>query len=106
VAPFEPEWSQAVYHLFVVRVSDRERAMKELGERGIGTGIHYPVPLHMQRAYEHLGYKVGDFPVTERIAPEIVSLPMFPQLTQEQVALVVSATKAVTASSAVFAAKA
>ena len=50
----------------------------------IGTGIHYPIPLHQQKAYAHLGYKTGDFPVTEKIAPEIMSLPMFPQLTREQ----------------------
>ena len=56
---------------------------------GIGTGIHYPIPLHLQKAYESLGYKAGDFPVTERIAEEIVSLPMFPQLTKEQAARVV-----------------
>jgi dTDP-4-amino-4,6-dideoxygalactose transaminase len=50
----------------------------------IGTGIHYPIPLHIQKAYAHLGYKAGDFPVTEKIAVEILSLPMFPQLTHEQ----------------------
>jgi dTDP-4-amino-4,6-dideoxygalactose transaminase len=91
--PFEPEWSKAVYHLFIVRVADRDRVMKELGEQGIGTGIHYPVPLHMQKAYAHLGYKVGDFPVTEKVAPEIVSLPMFPQMTKQQVEHVASVLK-------------
>lgn len=100
VAPFEPEWSKAVYHLFVVRVADRERLTKELGEQGIGTGIHYPVPLHMQKAYEHLGYKVGEFPVTEQVAPQIVSLPMFPQMTAEQIERVVSAVKQVTGNAA------
>jgi dTDP-4-amino-4,6-dideoxygalactose transaminase len=55
-----------------------------LKDVGIGTGIHYPIPLHVQKAYKSLGYKAGDFPVTERIAEEIVSLPMFPQLTEEQ----------------------
>lgn len=94
VAPFEPEWSKAVYHLYVVRVADREGMMKHLGDQGIGTGIHYPVPLHMQKAYENLRYKVGDFPVTERVAPEIVSLPMFPQLTAEQIKFVVAETTA------------
>lgn len=93
--PFQPEWSKAVYHLFIVRVADRDRVMKELGEQGIGTGIHYPVPLHMQKAYAHLGYKVGDFPVTEKVAPEIVSLPMFPQMTTQQVEYVVRAVKEV-----------
>ena len=55
-----------------------------LGKAGIGAGIHYPIPLHRQRAYESLGYKVGDFPVTEKVASRIVSLPMFPNLTGEQ----------------------
>jgi dTDP-4-amino-4,6-dideoxygalactose transaminase len=58
--------------------------MRQLGSAGIGTGIHYPVPLHLQKAYGHLGYQPGDFPVSERVSAEIVSLPMFPQLTVEQ----------------------
>jgi dTDP-4-amino-4,6-dideoxygalactose transaminase len=82
--PFEPSWSRAVYHLYVVRVADREGLMAHLKEAGIGTGIHYPIPLHLQKAYESLGYKAGDFSVTERVARKIVSLPMFPQLKAEQ----------------------
>jgi dTDP-4-amino-4,6-dideoxygalactose transaminase len=82
--PHEPESSRAVYHLYVVRVRDREGLQKHLSEAKIDTGIHYPVPLHMQKAYANYGYKPGDFPVTERIAAEIVSLPMFPQLTEKQ----------------------
>ncbi len=82
--PFEPSWSRAVYHLYVVRTEDREGLMAYLKNAGIGTGIHYPIPLHLQKAYESLGYKTGDFPVTERVAGEIVSLPMFPQLKPEQ----------------------
>ena len=62
--------------------------MAHLKDASIGTGIHYPIPLHMQKAYGSLGYKTGDFPVTERIAREIVSLPMFPQLKAEQQASV------------------
>jgi dTDP-4-amino-4,6-dideoxygalactose transaminase len=84
VLPHEPAYSKAVYHLYVVRVQGREELQKELSAAGIGTGIHYPVPLHQQKAYAHLGYKTGDFPVTEKVAPEIVSLPMFPNLTDEQ----------------------
>jgi dTDP-4-amino-4,6-dideoxygalactose transaminase len=82
--PHEPESSRAVYHLYVVRVRDREGLQKHLSEAKIDTGIHYPVPLHMQKAYANYGYKLGDFPVTERIAAEIVSLPMFPQLNEKQ----------------------
>jgi len=93
VVPFEPEWSRAVYHLYVVRVRNREALQAELSEQGIGTGIHYPVPLHQQKAYEYLGYATGDFPVTERVAPEIVSLPMFPQMTADNVNDVVAAVR-------------
>lgn len=82
--PYEPSWSRAVYHLYVVRTENREGLMAHLAKAGIGTGIHYPIPLHRQRAYESRGYKVGDFPVTEKVAGEIVSLPMFPNLTSEQ----------------------
>lgn len=82
--PFEPEWSRSVYHLYVVRVRDRDGVMKHLKNAGIGTGIHYPIPLHLQKAYAALHYTRGEFPVTERIATEVVSLPMFPQLTTEQ----------------------
>ena len=87
--PHQPEGSRPVYHLYVVRVKDRTGLQKHLADSNIDTGIHYPVPLHMQRAYADRGYKTGDFPVTERIAPEIVSLPMFPQLQPEQQARVV-----------------
>lgn len=87
-APFEPAWSRAVYHLYVIRVADREGLMSHLKDAGIGTGIHYPIPLHLQKAYEPLGYKTGDFPVAERVAGEIVSLPMFPQITAAQLACV------------------
>ena len=81
--PHEPKWSKAVYHLFVVRVADRERLKHHLAAKGIGSGIHYPIPLHLQKAYATFRYKSGDFPATERAAAEILSLPMFPGLTEE-----------------------
>ncbi len=87
--PFEPSWSRAVYHLYVIRTDDRDGMMSHLKKAGIGTGIHYPIPLHLQKSYSSMGHKRGDFPVCERIAAEIVSLPMFPQLTAEQQARVV-----------------
>lgn len=90
--PHQPEWSKAVYHLYVVRVQNRDELMKQLGAVGIGTGIHYPVPLHLQEAYKTLGYAQGDFPVTERVAAEIVSLPMFPGLESGQQSRVVTET--------------
>jgi len=82
--PYESDWARAVYHLFVVRVADRDGLMKELAGQGIGTAIHYPIPLHLQKAYAGLNYSAGDFPVAENVAREIVSLPMFPALTAEQ----------------------
>jgi dTDP-4-amino-4,6-dideoxygalactose transaminase len=84
LCPYEPSWSQAVYHLYVIRTADRDGLMSFLKEKGIGTGIHYPIPLHLQKAYKSLNYGSGDFPVTERVASEIVSLPLFPQLTLGQ----------------------
>ena len=88
VLPIEAPFTKGVYHLYVIRLQDREALQAHLAEMGIGTGIHYPIPLHLQKAYQHLGYKQGDFPVTEKVASEIVSLPMFPQLTAEQQKLV------------------
>jgi dTDP-4-amino-4,6-dideoxygalactose transaminase len=88
VVPREAAWTKGVYHLYVVRVQEREALQAHLAEAGIGTGIHYPIPLHLQKAYQHLGYKKGDFPVTEHVAAEIISLPMFPQLTHSQQELV------------------
>jgi len=82
--PAEAAWTKGVYHLYVVRVQDREGLQAALAEAGIGTGIHYPIPLHLQKACASLNYKQGDFPVTERVASQIVSLPMFPQLKAEQ----------------------
>ena len=89
--PYEPSWSRSVYHLYVVRTGDREGFMSHLKKAGIGTGIHYPIPLHLQKAYASLNYGRGDFPVAERVAAEIVSLPMFPHLTGEQQARVTEA---------------
>jgi dTDP-4-amino-4,6-dideoxygalactose transaminase len=84
VLPREADWTRGVYHLYVVRVPDRDSLQSYLAEAGIGTGIHYPIPLHLQKAYAHIGYKKGDFPVTERMAEQILSLPIFPQLRQDQ----------------------
>lgn len=80
VLPHVPRWSRPVYHLYVVRVADRERVQAHLASTGIGTGIHYPIPLHLSKAYEGLFFRAGDFPVAERAASQILSLPMFPSL--------------------------
>jgi dTDP-4-amino-4,6-dideoxygalactose transaminase len=84
VLPFEPRWARAVYHLYVMRVRDREQLRTHLAAAGIGTGIHYPIPLHLQKAYRALGYREGDFPVTERVSAEILSLPMYPELSRPE----------------------
>jgi dTDP-4-amino-4,6-dideoxygalactose transaminase len=83
-----------VWHLYVVRVSDRDRVLGELNEAGIGAGIHYPYPLHLTAAYAHLGYRLGAFPVAERAATEIVSLPLFPHISAEQQRYVVETLRA------------
>lgn len=80
-----------VYHLYVVRCADREMLGEELKKKGIASGIHYPVPLHLQPAYEYLGIKEGAFPIAERAAREIISLPMYPELTDEMVDEVIGA---------------
>jgi dTDP-4-amino-4,6-dideoxygalactose transaminase len=94
VVPIEPFWSRAVYHLYVVRVENRQEMQNNLKIAGIGTGIHYPVPLHLQKAYRNLNYSKGDLPVTERVSAEILSLPMYPQLKREDQATVVDSLKA------------
>ena len=80
VLPVEPPWAYGVYHLFVIRVQDRDALQAHLADAGISTGIHYPIPLHLQEAYRHLGYQKGDFPISERLADKLLSLPMYPQL--------------------------
>ena len=94
VFPFEPSWAQSVYHLYVVRVQDRREMQESLKAAGIGTGIHYPIPLHLQKAYCTLGYEKGDLPVTEQVATEILSLPMYPQLTRSEQEDIVQAVRA------------
>lgn len=88
--PHQPSWARSVYHLYVVQVEERARLQQKLNDVGIGTGIHYPVALHLTKAYKELGFRVGDFPVTERSVGHILSLPMFPGLTTIQQDRVVS----------------
>ena len=88
---------EPVYHLYVVQVDDRDAVRARLGEAGVESGIHYPVPLHLQPAYTGLGYGRGDFPVAEAMATRILSLPMFPEITPEQQEHVVEQLEAATA---------
>ena len=81
----EAEFAESVYHLYVILVDDRDGLQKFLDSKGIATGLHYPLPLHLQKAYSDLGYNKGDFPITENIAGRLLSLPMFPELTRKQI---------------------
>jgi dTDP-4-amino-4,6-dideoxygalactose transaminase len=82
--PFVPSWSEPVHHLYVIRTEGRDALQAHLASAGIDTGIHYPIPLHLQAAFSTLDYKPGDLPVTEEAAAQILSLPMYPQLRREQ----------------------
>ncbi len=93
VLPQEQPYAQAVWHLFVVRHPKRDALAAALRERGVGTLIHYPVPLHLQKCFAALGGKPGDLPVAERAAQEILSLPLYPEMTDAQVEIVVGAVK-------------
>jgi dTDP-4-amino-4,6-dideoxygalactose transaminase len=91
VTPLEADYARHVYHIYAIRVQERAEIMQFLGDRGISCGVHYPVPIHLQEAYSSLGYKKGNFPIAERTAEEFISLPMFPELTESQIELVVEA---------------
>jgi dTDP-4-amino-4,6-dideoxygalactose transaminase len=82
--PTEAEGRRHVWHLFVVLHPERDRLQKALHAAGIHTGLHYPIPLHLQKAYQHLGHHAGDFPVAERVGRECLTLPLFPEMTAEQ----------------------
>ena len=82
--PVVAEGNEPVWHLYVIRVPERDRVLTQLHERGVGAGIHYPVPVHLQPALANLGHRRGDFPVTEQAASNILSLPLFPGITEEQ----------------------
>jgi len=94
VTPAVADYAEAVWHLYVVQTENRDSLQEVLNERGIATGIHYPIPIHLQPAYRGLGYRKGDFPVTERISDRILSLPMYPELSMAAVEEVASAVRA------------
>jgi dTDP-4-amino-4,6-dideoxygalactose transaminase len=85
ILPTEAAYAKHVYHLFVIQTENRDALVKHLNEAGVSTGLHYPVPLHQQECFEHLGYKAGQFPNSEKIATQGLSLPMFPEMSQEQI---------------------
>jgi dTDP-4-amino-4,6-dideoxygalactose transaminase len=93
ITPYTAPYSRHIYHLYVIRVRKRDELRNYLSEREIGTGIHYPLPLHLQKAYSDLGYGEGSFPVSERVAREVISLPMFPTLEERDIERVVEAVR-------------
>jgi dTDP-4-amino-4,6-dideoxygalactose transaminase len=93
VVPRQAAYARHVYHVYAIRIQDRDEVMQFLTEERIGCGIHYPVPIHLQGAYRGLGYEQGAFPIAERCAMEFLSLPMFPELTPEQVDNVIQGVK-------------
>lgn len=88
VLPMEMPYAKHVYHLYVIQTAHRDKLQTYLADQGISTGMHYPLPLHLQNCFKHLGYKKGDFPITERLADQCLSLPMFPEMTEDQITYV------------------
>ncbi|MGL5903428.1 MAG: DegT/DnrJ/EryC1/StrS family aminotransferase, partial [Cetobacterium sp.] len=84
VLPLVREGATSVWHLFVIKTDERDRFQKYLEENGVGTVIHYPIPPHLSKAYEYLGYKKGDFPITEKYAETVLSLPLYNGMTEEE----------------------
>jgi dTDP-4-amino-4,6-dideoxygalactose transaminase len=93
IRPREAAYARHVYHIYAIRTQERNQVLRRLGERGIGCGVHYPIPVHLQDAYKCLGYEKGTFPIAEQIAEEFISLPMFPELTEMQIELVSEAVR-------------
>ena len=89
ITPYKEEYAKHVYHLYVIRIKRRYEVYKFLQEKGIACGIHYPLPLHLQKAYHSLGYKKGDFPVAEECAQEVISLPIYPELKRKEIEYIV-----------------
>jgi len=88
--PAPPTYSRHVYHVYAIEVAERDEALAKLHAAGISTGIHYPVPVHLQKAYAGLGYKAGDLPVTELLAGRFLSLPIYAELQPDQISTVIS----------------
>ncbi|HEV2904981.1 MAG TPA: DegT/DnrJ/EryC1/StrS family aminotransferase, partial [Pyrinomonadaceae bacterium] len=91
VLPREMEYARHVYHVYAVQCDSRDELQNRLAAKGIQTGVHYPIPIHLQPAYASLGYKAGDLPVTERLSEHVLSLPLFAELTDAQQLAVVDA---------------
>jgi dTDP-4-amino-4,6-dideoxygalactose transaminase len=99
IPPKEMDYAKHVYHIYAIRTKNRDELIAKLGEKGVNCGIHYPVPIHLQNAYQSLGLKMGSFPVAEKVASEFVSLPMFAELTEEQIRYTADMVKALASKS-------
>jgi len=88
ILPYVPEWAKPVWHQFVIRSTKRDELQEYLKSKRIGTLIHYPLPIHLQEAYKNLGHKKGDFPIAEKIANEVLSLPMWVGLKREEIGII------------------
>ena len=93
ITPYEAPYNKHVYHLYVIRVKNRDKVREYLHSKGVHTGIHYPVPIHLQKAYSFMNLSKGAFPIAERVVNEILSLPMFPYITEEEIYYVVERLK-------------
>jgi dTDP-4-amino-4,6-dideoxygalactose transaminase len=91
--PFEPEYAESAWHLYVVRHPERDALKKHLEANQVGCGLHYPLPLHLQQCYAHLGHRAGDFPIAEKAAQECLSLPIYPEMTDAQIQRVADVVK-------------
>ena len=93
IVPKQTEYTKHVYHVYSICVKNREKLLKVLAEKDIRCGIHYPIPVHLQEAYQFMGLKKGSFPIAEKCAEEFISLPMYPELSKEQITYVVDEIK-------------
>lgn len=93
LTPSEASYARHVYHIYAIRIRERDEVIEMLAKMGVACGIHYPVPIHLQQAYQSLGYEAGAFPIAERAARQLISLPMFPELTPSQVEVVAEGVK-------------
>ncbi len=91
--PCEPEYNKHVYYLYTIRAGKRNELQTELKSNGISTAVYYPIPLHLQEVCKHLNYKKGDFPISEHLSKDIISLPMYPELSSEQIEKIVNLIK-------------
>jgi dTDP-4-amino-4,6-dideoxygalactose transaminase len=93
VTPYVKDSVRHIYHVYAIRSKKRDELFNRFKANGVGTVIHYPIPLHLQKAYENLGYKSGDFPIAEMLAKEVISLPMFPHIKESQIKFIVKIIK-------------